>query len=209
VKIAEIYKKFGIPPNLQEHMILVARICLFLSKVSKGLEIDTPLLIKAALLHDLGNVVKFDLDKYPKYLGKEQKNLFHWKEVQKKMIRKYGNDDHTVTISILKELNIEERVSNIISKKSFQNAAYIKNSDDWELKILLYSDLRAGPLGIMLLKDRLEEVMQRLDKYKEKPQLADAAYQIEGQIEKYMSVPLDKLTYNILPHTAEVLRFCN
>ena len=51
-----------------------------------------------ALLHDLGNIVKFDLEKYPDFLGKEKPRLEYWKKVQKEVREKYGSDDHDVAI---------------------------------------------------------------------------------------------------------------
>lgn len=187
-------------------MILVARVSLFIMKFWKGSEIDQHLLLKAALLHDLGNIVKFDFDRYPQYLGKEQKNIAHWKEKQQEMIKKYGTDDHQVTLTILKELKVDPSVVDLIGKKSFHNTIAIRDSKDWELKMLLYADLRVGPKGIMPLKERLEEAVSRLAKYQGHPELLEAAYQIEGQIQEDTEVPLEKLTYNILPHAEEVLK---
>lgn len=66
------------------------------------IKIDWNLVKKASLLHDLGNVVRFDFDKHPEFLGKEQVNVDHWKDIQKKVIGSYGSDDHEATERILK-----------------------------------------------------------------------------------------------------------
>ena len=71
MKVVEVYKKFGIPPNLQEHMLRVFEVTSYIEKHWKGETVDWDLAKKIALLHDLGNVVKFDFDKHPEFLGSE------------------------------------------------------------------------------------------------------------------------------------------
>ncbi|USN54769.1 MAG: HD domain-containing protein [Candidatus Peribacteria bacterium] len=62
--IQDIYTQYQIPPSLQEHMLRVAavaeQICLHSSQ-----EIDHATIVTAALLHDMGNIIKFNLDKLP------------------------------------------------------------------------------------------------------------------------------------------------
>lgn len=72
--IKEIYKMFRVPPNLQEHMIRVAKVARFIFDHWVGPKLDWQKLEKICLLHDLGNVVKFDLDRYPEFLGRERES---------------------------------------------------------------------------------------------------------------------------------------
>lgn len=57
MKISDIYKKFGIPPNLQEHMLRVCGVVSFIKKHwnNADIKIDWDLVKKTSLLHDLGN----------------------------------------------------------------------------------------------------------------------------------------------------------
>ena len=57
-------------------MMRVCAIVNFLKNHWEGdINIDWKLANKIALPHDLGNVVKFDLDKHPEFFGKEQSNI--------------------------------------------------------------------------------------------------------------------------------------
>ena len=56
MKISEVYKKFNIPPNLQEHMLKVCSIVSFIEKHWTREEVNWGLAKKVALLHDIGNI---------------------------------------------------------------------------------------------------------------------------------------------------------
>ena len=142
MKIIDIYTKFTVPPNLQEHIIRVASIAKFIEKHWTGNnKVDWNLTKKVALLHDLGNIVVFDFEKHPEFLGKEQSNIKYWKRAQQEMISKYGSDDHETTKQMLKEIGLEEGAINTIMGKSLGNAVAVKDSHNWPLKILFYADL--------------------------------------------------------------------
>ena len=197
MKISGVYEKFNIPPNLQEHMFRVAGITSFILDHWKGEEIDKDRIIKLALLHDLGNIVKFDLEKYPDLLGKEKPRLEYWKKVQKEVREKYGSDDHDVANKMLREIGVDEEMINTVSQKSFGNSIETEKSDNWRLKILLYSDLRAGPFKVTPLKERLEEAIPRMEKYKNLPyldKLLQAARDIEKQIQSHLDTDVSEIS---------------
>jgi len=191
MKISEIYSKFGIPPNLQEHMFRVFGVVCFLEKSWRGENLDWVQIKKLALLHDLGNVVKFDLDKHPEFLGKvEQANVGFWKEQQKKVIDKYGKDDHEVTNKMLEELGIDKEMIKIILSKSFGESLATRDSNNWPLKILYYADLRTLPLGIGTLEARMQDVRNRMPKYTSRPDFEDlvhACKDLELQLQSNLS----------------------
>lgn len=197
MKTFDIYEKFNIPPNLQEHMFRVAGITSFILDHWKGKEIDKDKIIKLALLHDLGNIVKFDLEKHPDLLGKEKPRLEYWKKVQKEVKEKFGSDDHDVANKMLREIGVDEEMIDTISQKSFGNSTETEKSDNWGLKILLYSDLRAGPFRVMPLKERLEEAIPRLEKYKNLPhldRLLQTARNIEKQIQSHLDTNVSEIS---------------
>jgi len=193
MKIKDIYLRYHIPPNLQDHMITVTKVSRFISShwTQKNLNINQ--LILAALLHDLGNIVKFDFDNHPEFLGKEMSNISFWKQEQQLVISKYGNDDHIVTKTMLEEIGIEKNVIEVILGKSFGNTLDILKSDNFLSKILLYSDLRVLPMGIGPLKKRIEDIKSRLKKYKNRQDLFDASFLIEKQIQDNMDISIDEI----------------
>lgn len=194
--IKEIYEKFGIPPNLSQHMLTVTKVCLFLKGHWIGQELDWDKITKTALLHDLGNVVKFDLDKHPEFLGSEISRLDYWKQVQKQTIEKYGSNDHEATRIMLEEIGTDREIIETILNKSFGNSIKTADSDDWYAKILLYADTRVLPNGVAALEERFADVRERMPKYVERPDFEDllnAGRDIEKQIQENMNVPVSKI----------------
>src|SRR3990172_10228755 len=104
MKISEVYKKFNIPPNLQEHMLKVCSIVSFIEKHWTREEVNWGLAKKVALLHDIGNIVKFDFEAHPEFLGEERSRLDYWRKVQRQVVKNYGKDDDEVTKKMLQEI---------------------------------------------------------------------------------------------------------
>lgn len=201
VRVIDIYKKYQIPPNLQEHLLRVTKIALFICGHWSGPKVDVELVKKSALLHDLGNIVKFDLKKYSHFLGKERNRVDHWFKIQRRIRKKYDNDDHKATLKMLKEIGVNKRVIYTILGKTFGNALLTEKGKSWELKILLYADLRVGPLGIMSLNERLREITNRIEKYRKRknlPELVKACQQIEKQIQKNVNFKVCEISDDLI-----------
>ena len=196
MQLAEIYKKFKTPPNLQDHMLRVFGIVELLQKYWVGKAVDWNQTKKLALLHDLGNIVKFNFDNHPEFLGDEQKNIEYWKQVKSETIQKYGVDDDEVTKKMLTEIGFDvEQVERILNKR-FSNSVAIEASDDWILKILYYADLRTLPLGVGSLEDRLDDVRSRMPKYTNRPDFEDlvnSCRAIGKQIESQITIPANEI----------------
>ena len=199
MKIKEIYSKFGITPNLAEHMITVACVGLFIKDHWKGPEIDWKKVKKTALLHDLGNIVRFDFDKYPQFLGPEISRIDYWKEVQAETIAKYGNDDHDATEKMLQELNVSKDIANVILEKSFGNSVQVAKGDNWYAKILSYCDNRVMPKGVVTLEEMILDTKERAPKYANRPdfeELCDSSREVEKQIQENLNNPVDQINKN-------------
>lgn len=197
MKVLEVYKKFNIPPNLAGHMLTVAKAVVFIQEHWIGPKLNWNKVVQAALLHDLGNIVKFDMDKYPELMGKEQGRIDYWKKVQKEIIEKYGKNDHEATKKMLKELKVEKDVVEDILEKSFGNSITTVVNDDWNSKILLYADLRIVPSGLVSLEERIEDVKNRMPQYTERkdfPQIVETIRTLEKQIQKNLNIPPLEIT---------------
>lgn len=196
MRIRDIYKKYSIPPNLVEHMLTVTKVAVAICSNWKGEKLDFDGIKKSALVHDLGNIVRFDFDKHPEFLGDEVKNIESWRSKQSEIVKKYGTDDHEVTRLMLTELGFSDNSIEVISSKSFVTSAQALNSNDWNLKILLYSDMRVSPSGIVDLENRLSEVIARrpdLNQREDIDELCDALRKIEKQIQENLEIALSKL----------------
>jgi hypothetical protein len=196
MKLKEVYEKYQTPLNLQEHMLAVARCAAFFKEHWQGVAIDWPTVILSCLLHDLGNIVKFDLSGSTDLFGSGGADFNHLKEVQSAFIEKYGTDDHLATKKILAELHLNGQVITAVQNKSFGNSVAVAQGTDWYTKILAYADLRVTPHGIGTLDDRVADIKARMPKYTERPdfpQLINSAYEVEKQIQDALNVPLTQL----------------
>lgn len=175
-------------------MITVAKVAVFIANHWVGELIDKNRLIKVALVHDLANTVKFDLDKHPEFFGNNLKDISFWKDKQKKLIEKYGADDHAATHKMLEEIGFDKDNIKIVQEKSFGNSITTEKSKDWIVKILLYSDLRVLPIGIGTLEERFKDILERMPKYSSRPDindLFDACRKIEKQIQSNIDISLE------------------
>ena len=70
MKISEIYQKYQIPPHLQLHMYRVSAVAWTICD-NFDEELDKIKIVAADLLHDMGNIIKFDLKLFPEFLEPE------------------------------------------------------------------------------------------------------------------------------------------
>ncbi|MBN1332029.1 HD domain-containing protein [Candidatus Dojkabacteria bacterium] len=163
MKIAEIYKKYKIPPQLQEHQLRVAAVAKQIVdnfKAPSGL--DETIIITSCLLHDMGNIIKFNLQLYPEHLKPE--GYEYWKGVQDEFILKYGEDEHKATFQIAKEIGVGEDVMEILRDWGFANGNKTAESENFNAKISRYSDQRVDIDGIKSMEERHHKSRDRYKK---------------------------------------------
>jgi len=188
-KIKQIYKKYKVPANLQLHMYRVTAVAQVIADNFED-KLEKHELVIACLFHDIGNIIKFDLKLFPKFLRPE--GYDYWKNVQDEFIMKYGEDEHEATFKIAKEVGISERAYEILTAVGFAQAEEIHKQEDFNKKIILYSDQRVGLNGIISMQERHEEGRERYLKRRNKNvgddslenfmKLASFMEQIESQV---------------------------
>lgn len=188
--IAQIYKKYHIAPNLQEHMLRVAAIAVLIADHWTEATLNRDLLATSLLLHDIGNIVKFNFDQFPELLETEEKNVAKWKKTQQEFIKKYGKDAHKATLKILKELKIKDkRVIQIISILGPHGAHQAADAFDWHLKVAYYADARIAPRGLVSLEERFDDLMERYAHRPEwQPKATDERYRVCQEIENRLQI---------------------
>jgi hypothetical protein len=194
ISIADIYQKYGIPLNLQEHMLRSAALTYLLCQKWEGPSINKQQILIVMLIHDMGNFAKIDYSK-EEFLPSGDKDIYYWQKKKQDFINNYGADDHVATFNIASELGFDSSILWVVLNKIFINNEMIANSDNYELKICAYADQRVGPEGIVSLKDRFDELKERYGSksnasinHPRSEYLIKAAFDIEDQVLSYTSI---------------------
>lgn len=192
-KITEIYEEYKIMPHLQMHQLMVAAVAKQVCE-SLDIEVEEEIIIKACLLHDMGNVIKFDLAQTKSVFGLSDLEIENIKEVKQEFIEKYGENEHEATTEIVRELGLSERIVQLVSNNRFRNMCIDKDGDDWLQKILHYADLRVGPHSIVSYDERMSDFMERYKNHKnlvegeERLKLIDCGKEIKKQIFSHSNI---------------------
>ena len=156
--IEQIYEEYKIMPNLREHMYRVAAVAsIICSDFTEP--IDKKEIIYACLLHDMGNIIKFDLNYFPEFL--EPEGYDYWKKVQDDYKNKYGPKDHETTLLIVKELDIDVKILDLVDSFGFSRSCKNVSGNNFSKKICCYADMRVVPHGVVSLEDRFKEGIKR------------------------------------------------
>lgn len=184
-KISEIYTEYKIMPSLQRHMFRVAAVASLICD-----NFTEPLLkeeiVTACLLHDMGNIIKSDLEYFPEFLQPE--GLEYWQKVKDEYIKKYGDNEEEANEKIAQELVVSPNVVFLTSQDRFSLLCQHRDSDDMNVKIMHYADTRVGPYGVLSYDERMNEAKKRyknrkdIPKEEERQRLAACGKEIEKQI---------------------------
>lgn len=157
--ILDAYEHYQIMPFLQLHQVRVAAvtkmICAHLS-----LPITTADVIEACLLHDMGNILKFDLSKFPDSVKPEGRD--YWENIKRETAERYRtHDEHEATLLIARELGVSAEVLEYIDAIGFSNAKEVQENNNYEKKICCYADMRVAPTGVLSLAGRIKDGRDR------------------------------------------------
>ncbi len=149
-------------PRLKEHMIRTAAVGWHIAYHWKNAtEIDPNIIVQVLLLHDTGNIIKFNLEGFPDLLGDEAPRLQYWKDIQKSYIETYGNDEHKAIVQIAREIDIDTNVEDTLEALVANGIKATYDSDDWNRKICMYADLRCAPFSVVDVNTRFDDIIAR------------------------------------------------
>jgi hypothetical protein len=216
MQINDIYKYYQIMPNLQMHMLRAAAVGTVIADYWKSdIKIDKEAITIMLLLHDMGNIIKFDLDRFPKLLQEEYGRLNYWKNVQQFYLSKYGRSEHEATFLIAKEIGIPHNMQNFLEKMCSLPLKAIREMNDFTIKIGIYSDLRVAPFGIVSVNRRFDDLIERykgrnhaISNTKETELNRMHTLEIEKQIQAKIELPLSGITdAMVIPYINRLLTF--
>lgn len=156
--ISDIYTTYRIPPILQTHQLRVAAVALQIC-TSLQVNVNIKTVLTAALLHDMGNIIKFDLQMFPEQ--NEPEGIDYWAAVQQDFVSKYGSDEHEANKHIAKEIGVSQRVLECIDKIGFSNLVQTQKDKEFELRVCAYADMRVGPFGVLSIEERMADGKRR------------------------------------------------
>jgi hypothetical protein len=149
--ILDIYKEYKIMSNLQEHQFRVAAVGAVICN-SLQCSVRREAVVEACLLHDMGNIIKFELGYFPEFL--EPEGIAYWKEVQEMYFKKYGRNEHEATKLIAAELGVSQEILELIDSFGYTKVCSNTEVSEFEKKICCYADMRVGPYGVVSIEER-------------------------------------------------------
>ncbi len=207
-RVTEIYEKYKIMPSLQMHMLRVAAVATVICD-NFNEPIDREAIILGSLFHDMGNIIKSDLNKFPQFI--EPEGLAYWQEVKDEYLAKYGKDEVTASAMIMQELGVLPHAIEICNQNQFTRLCEHALSNDLEVKIVHYSDGRVDPHGVKSYKERMEEARIRYQQQNQKweddrQRLVDCGLEIEKQIFAKCSIKPEDITDELVAPIIEELK---
>lgn len=156
--VKELYDIYRIMPNLQKHQYRVAGVAAVLCAEHEH-RVDRDAVISACLLHDMGNIIKFDLSYFPEFV--EPEGIEYWQKIKDEFLEQYGKNPHHATLEIAKKVGASDRVCELIDAVLFNRAKKNWETTDFSQKICAYADMRVAPHGVVSLAERLEDGRKR------------------------------------------------
>lgn len=209
--ISEIYEHYKIMPFLQTHMRRVAGVAAIICD-NIDAKVNRDDIISACLLHDIGNIIKFD-PLLPESLGRE--GLAYWQNVQNEFKNKYSTE-HKAHVAISKEIGASKRTIDLVENVGISKSQILAaDGADIAKKICCYSDMRVGTHGVLSLANRLADLKQRYSKKffgvendKQNEIWRKALYKIEQDIFNHSKIkPEDVNDDSIAPYIADLKNF--
>ncbi len=160
VTAREWYRTYRIMPSLAAHQMRVAAVvCAILdareARGHGGTASWRHEIVSACLLHDMGNIIKFDLAYFPEFV--EPEGMAYWASVKQEFMAKYGTDEHAATLAIAKEIGVSATTFHNIEGVGFSHAAQTLEEGDLGAILCCYADQRVAPHGIVTLDARFHE----------------------------------------------------
>lgn len=160
MRISDVYTTFGIPPNLQQHMLRVAALAKCILDGWKGPSVHAQEIIQVCLLHDIAKPIDFDLSRQSAFISSPDE-VAKLKKTQQRLKDTYGSHEHTATCTICKEVGLNTCALSLMKACEWKNMETLIKENKVEYMIPIYCDMRIGPVGILSLEERMQNLRSR------------------------------------------------
>lgn len=147
-------------PTLQLHQLRVASVAKLICD-NFDEKLDTESVVLACLFHDMANIIKSELERFPDFL--QPAGLEYWKSVKADYFNKYGPDEHVATVVIARGISLPDSAVSLLKRIGFSNLDKTDTEGTFENKICSYADMRVGPYGVISIEERLSEGRKRYE----------------------------------------------
>jgi hypothetical protein len=162
MNIAQIYEKYLVPKNLQQHMLRVASLVKIILDHWTGQNLDSGAIVQACILHDIAKPMNFDLAKQAQF-GMSQTEIDSLGKLQHRLKSTYGDNEHEATVGICREISCSAKAVKIVNDLEWSYIPSLLSKNDFESLIPIYGDMRIGPNGILTLQQRFDDLRARTD----------------------------------------------
>lgn len=156
--IQDIYEKYQIPPHLQLHMLRVAWVCKLICEHRTGEALPVHDIITVWLTHDLGNILKFDMDMYPEVREPEWVKYRKW---VKESFKQYWTDEYEATKKLASLCKMSASGLALLEMFDEYNDWKLANTESIALRICDYADARVTGGGVTTLHERITTLQKR------------------------------------------------
>ena len=156
--IQEIYNQYKVMPSLQLHMFRVTAVAKVICDNRQWKEFNKEATIVSCYLHDIWNIIKFDLSLYPEFL--EPEGIEYWQSV-KDDYKTYWSTEYEATVSIAKEIWISDEAFTILYSQVMEPFAKNITSNNFWLRVCEYADLCVTPHWIVSPRERVIDLENR------------------------------------------------
>lgn len=207
MNILKIYEQYDIPKNLQLHMLRVAAVGKIICDHASIQSIDSNLIIKTLLLHDMGNIIKFNFRNTSMFSPEDSVKIESYKTTQTEFVSKYGSDADVATLQIIKEITSDEQIFELCKNCHGQMAHRYVTGEFWNEKICYYADMRIGLHGILSVDERFEDLKKRYPReLKEMEHYHKTCKIIETHIQNICTLDLRSINDELLERQFDALK---
>ena len=199
----QIFVQFEIHSVLQTHLLRVTSLMDFLVQHWQGPNLNRQLLLETMLLHDLGNLIKFDLRPNAFVKLMKSSELPRYRALQAQWQAQYGFDVDEVTSRLIRQLPLhhQAQIIDLIMNHAEGTTNAVVTSDNWTQKLCDYTDFRVGPHGLLTLAERFTDLTvryrDRRDNWQDTDQIQrhlELFQTLESQLQTHLSCDLATLT---------------
>jgi uncharacterized protein YkvS len=204
--ITQIYQQYSIPLNLQKHMLRVAAVGNIICDNFKK-NLNKNLIVKTLLLHDMGNIIKFDFSRSDLLEKIDQNRIEDLKKNQQEFLQKYGKDPDKATLKIIKEITNDKNVVELCQTSHGESLDEFLVDENWPRKIAFYCDMKAGPFGIVNISERFNDLANRNPSHKNLIQKQFEQCKALGlQLQKMSQINLQNIDNKMVGEVIEKLK---